>query len=62
MRGPEIVDLAQAQVFAVEAGRFQALGDQALAAGIVRGNRRAGDEIASELQDVGHVSRRRSAS
>ncbi|MNV83980.1 hypothetical protein D3C71_1778220 [compost metagenome] len=38
MRGPQIVDLAQAQVFAIEAGRRQASADQLLATRVIRGH------------------------
>jgi hypothetical protein len=54
MRRPQIVDLAEAQRFDAEAGALQAFADQALAAGIVRGDRSSRDQVDRELQDVAH--------
>ena len=63
--GPQVVDLAQAQVFALETGRLQAVGHQLLAAGVVRRHRRPRDQVAGQLHHIAHrphaVSPRRSA-
>ena len=56
VRGPEVVDLAEAQVLDGEAGGLQALRDQSLAAGIIGGDRGAGDQFAGEIEDVAHGS------
>src|SRR5699024_10569104 len=54
VRGPEVIDLPVPQMLAGEAGTLQAFGDQRLAAGVIRRDRRTGDELAGEVKDLGH--------
>ena len=54
VRGPQVVHRAEAQPLAGEARAAQARGDQVLAAGVVRRDRRTRDQLAGEPEDVGH--------
>src|SRR5690606_20040790 len=55
VRGPEIVDLAQSQVFDGEAGARQACGDERLAACVVGRDRRPRDQRTGKFEDLAHV-------
>src|SRR5690606_30943780 len=55
VRRPEVVDLTEAHVFASETGTMQTPADQRLAAGIVRGDRGARNQLAREIEDFAHV-------
>ncbi|KAG1434248.1 hypothetical protein G6F57_021668 [Rhizopus arrhizus] len=55
MGRPQVVDLAQAQVIAVEPGLLQACRQQRLAAGIVRRHRGACDQLAGQVEDGTHA-------
>lgn len=57
MRCPQIVDLAQAQVFAGEARGSQAPCKQCLAASILGSHRGACNQIAGQIQHIVHVVR-----
>jgi len=52
--GPQVVDLAQAQVLAVESGGAEAAAEQLLATGVVRGHRRPGNQFTGQFDHIVH--------
>src|SRR5690606_39101045 len=58
VRGPQVVDLAEAHGLAGEAGAAQAFGDERLATGVVRGYGGAEDQFLGELQHLAHWPKR----